>query len=154
MEARGSWRSLVEVPEGHLVLTGWERMREVTANQAAMTGVLKTIEEILNSGYPVDKIILHTMFQYLARGYNHWSPYWIANNFRGKVSGEEIRNRSYWEKLLSYRNILEVQWHARNTHPRINEAMDFCWELYDNPSLVPPLPPGFTWHAKPNDSSL
>lgn len=148
---RGSWRCIVEDEDERVVLLAWRRTQRVTANQTAMRGILEVAQAVRQEAPEVEKLVVHTCFQYLTHGYNIWSAYWLENNFQSKVSGAEIRNRDLWEKLLSYRGWLEVKWHLKNVHPKINAAMDFCWQVFDDPNFPGDVPEGIHWF-KPNRS--
>ena len=134
---RGVWA--IEVWEGErLVLTYWRREAAITSNQAVLKAVLETLTQLrgaqlLEEGAQMN---MHTIYQYLYRGFTQWSKYWLTHDFRGKVSGAPIRNLELWQQLLDQRRYLTFHYYRKGTNPTINRLLDFCWEKFDLPPDV------------------
>ena len=133
---RGAWATQVR-REGRVLLVQWQREEQITSNQAILRAILLPLRELNSKGFGEEEVQIHTIYQYLYRGFTQWSGYWLENEFRSKVSGMPIRNRELWQEVLDQRHRLQFIYHPKGTHPIINKLIDFCWEKFDtNPVEV------------------
>jgi len=115
---------------GEVVLNDPE-IKNVTSIKMEITASINSLKYLKSKIIP---IILTTDSEYVSKGLNEWSKYWITHDWRNK-QGKKIENIEFWKDLLSLRDsffniqILHTPGHSDNLG---NERCDqICNELMD-----------------------
>lgn len=95
---------------------------EETSARAELLAACTAIEDI--SGFSPQQIVVVTDSQYVVNGAMLWSKGWIRNNWINK-SGEEVKNRDLWERLLALKDIYNVtfEWVGKDKEDPLNEQV-------------------------------
>src|SRR3989338_6725510 len=93
-----------------------------TNNRMEMMAVIAALEHFKK---PIHCTVV-TDSQYVSKGITEWMPKWIKNQWRSKVSKEEVKNVDLWKRLnqLTQFHAVELQWiRGHSGHPE-NERCD------------------------------
>lgn len=121
----GGWSS-VYVYDNALVYTQWAGVAPTTSQQMELMGVIMGLENILNievlSTLQYNEIRIFSDSAYIINCMTAlWYIEWKFNNWTTSSTGEPVKNREFWERLLNIidtinkRGIL-ITWHKVKGH--------------------------------------
>ena len=97
---------------------------ETTNNRMELTAVIRALEEIraLRTASPVE---LHTDSLYVKKGITEWIHSWRRKGWKNST-GDPVKNRDLWERLLVLAEELHPEWHWVRGHAgtELNEECD------------------------------
>lgn len=83
--------------KGHIVFGYSQKMLGVTNNIMEIMAVLQGLRACNLLGYVPEYIV--TDSQYVQKGIDEWSHFWITNNWKG-TTGKPVANQNLWKQLL------------------------------------------------------
>ncbi len=99
----GGWGALLRYGATERELAGGEK--DTTNNRMELMGAIAALEALSTPC----KVTLHTDSQYVQKGFGEWLPAWIRRGWK-TASGEPVKNRDLWERLLAASTRHQVDW--------------------------------------------
>jgi len=102
------------------VISGWEKL--TTNNQMELTALIKSLEELKNSNYPV---MIYTDSKYVLDGITKWIKKWEKNNWKTS-NKQDVKNKDLWERLSQLMNQFqtEIHWVKAHSNDEFNNFVD------------------------------
>ena len=110
--------------EGDVLVTKSGSARATTNNRMELTAVICALTdcEPKNKGHLVN---VYTDSQYVKKGITEWISKWKTHEWKNS-SGQPVKNRDLWEKLLDLSGRFEISWRWVMAHSgdELNELCD------------------------------
>jgi ribonuclease HI len=102
-DKRGGWGALIDGQNGQRDMSGTQA--NSSENQLLLAAAIQALESIHES----TSIAVYTDSEYLQKGVSQWVKGWVKKGWRTS-SGEPVKNRELWERLLVAADRHRVQW--------------------------------------------
>lgn len=127
----GGWGVVFVYPDGSRKgIANYEEGEGVTNNTMEMTAVIEALK-FIDHNHPGEPLEIVSDSEYVIKGTTEWSVKWRANGWRGM--GGRVKNREYWELLLSYTDRMQptFKWVRGHNGDENNELVDkLCVKAY------------------------